>query len=186
MAVRHAGSLETVATDGGFVRELAPSGGVHGASADRAALRSLAKPSPQGHHDGRENHSQAERDAKHHRHINAEGCDPGGGSGGRWSEPHWGRSRTDAGKVKCEGEVVREGKTKVGSNPHSPRVSRWTVPSPCQHTASLRPQRAAGTHAPAPSRPPHSSRCTNSTAAKDPTGLKHKNKALVHQCIAVD
>lgn len=90
MAVRHAGSLEAVATDGRFIRQLAPSGGMHGPSVDGAALRSLAKLSPYGHHNGRKNHSQAEGDAEHHHHIHTEGCDSNRhrGYGWRCSRPY--------------------------------------------------------------------------------------------------
>lgn len=90
MAVRHAGSLEAVATDGCFVGELAPSGGMHGPSADGAALGGVAKLSPHGHHDGRQNHSQAEGDAEHHHHINTQGCDSNRHRryGWRWSGPY--------------------------------------------------------------------------------------------------
>lgn len=97
VAVWLAASSEAVATDGRFVRELAPSGGMHGPSVDGAALRSLAKLSPHAHHNGRQNHSQTEGDAKHHHHINTEKCDSNrhGGYGWRWSRPYWGWKGAD-------------------------------------------------------------------------------------------
>lgn len=113
MAVRPAGSLEAVATDGGFIRELAPSRGMHGASADRAAPRSLAKLPPHSHHNRRQNHSQAERDAEHHHRINSEGRDSNRhrGSGWRWCRHHWGGRGEKGTDLKYGGKESSEGKT---------------------------------------------------------------------------
>lgn len=69
MAVRQAGSLEAMATNGRLIGELASSRGMHGPSADRAALRGLAKLSPNSHHDGSQNYSQAKGDTNHHDHV---------------------------------------------------------------------------------------------------------------------
>lgn len=59
---------------------------------------------------------------------------------------------------------------------HSPRESRWTVPSPCQCTSSHQHQRAANTDALVPSPLLHSSHCTNSTVAMGPKNLPKTKK----------
>lgn len=181
MAIWHAGSLEAVATYRGLIRELASSRGMHGPSADGAALRGVAKLPPHSHHNSSQNHSQAKGDASHHNHVSTKGRVPDRRSGRGWRRcrQHWGWK----GRMLClklisrNRESWKRKKVDEETDPHSPPVSRRTVPSPCQCTASLRHLRAANTRARVPSPPRHSSHCTRSTAATGPMTLqKKKNK----------
>ena len=105
MAIWQAGSLEAVATYRGFIRELASSRGMHGPTADRAALRGVAKLPPHSHHNSSQNHSQAKGDASHHDHVSTEGRVPDRCSGRGWRrfKQHWGWK----GKMLCLNWISR-------------------------------------------------------------------------------
>lgn len=96
MAINQAGSLEAVAKNGRLIGELAPSRGMHGASADRVALGGLAKLPPQSHHNSSQNHSQAKGDTGHHNYVTTKGCctNTHRGEGWRRSRQHWDERET--------------------------------------------------------------------------------------------